>query len=35
VIGVVAAAAVLHGTTSLHPLLLLLGGAAIGALAAL
>lgn len=35
VIGVVAAAAALHGTTSLHPLLLLLGGAAIGALAAL
>lgn len=35
VVGVVAAAAVLHGTTSAHPLLLLLGGAVVGALAAL
>lgn len=35
VIGVVAAAAVLHGTTGLHPLLLLLAGAAVGAAAAL
>lgn len=35
VIGVVAATAVLSGTTSAHPLVLLLGGAAIGALAAL
>lgn len=35
VIGVVAAAAALHGTTRAHPLLLLLGGAAIGAVAAL
>lgn len=34
VLGVVAAAAVLHGTTGTHPLVLLLGGAAIGALAA-
>lgn len=34
VIGVVAAVAVLHGTTGTHPLLLLLGGAAVGALAA-
>lgn len=35
VVGVVSAAAVLHGTTRLHPLLLLLGGAAVGAVAAL
>jgi chromate transporter len=35
VIGVVGATAVLSGTTSAHPLVLLLGGAAIGALAAL
>jgi chromate transporter len=35
VVGVVAVAAVLHGTTGTHPLLLLLGGAAIGAIAAL
>lgn len=33
VIGIVAAVAVLHGTTDLHPLWLLAGGAAIGALA--
>jgi len=35
VMGVVAAAAVLHGGTGAHPLLVLLGGAAIGAIAAL
>jgi chromate transporter len=35
VIGVAASVAMLHGTTGTHPLLLLLGGAAIGALAAL
>ncbi|WP_337875025.1 chromate transporter [Elioraea sp.] len=34
VVGVVAAVAVLGGTTGAHPLVLLLGGAAIGALAA-
>lgn len=35
VVGVIAATAVLHGTTRAHPLLLLLGGAAIGAATAL
>ena len=35
VVGVVSTVAVLHGTTRLHPLLLLLGGAAIGAATAL
>lgn len=35
VIGVVAAVAALHGTTHAHPLLLLLGGAVVGALVAL